>query len=252
MGGDCVAAAAVDEEPGRVYDPGMRRAFKIAGWFVVLLLVILATTAFVLYRGTQHVPEFYAQALAPTLPPAEQVKLGDEFERETLELHNHATQIGRWEATFTDDEVNAWLANQLPQNYPRALPPGVGSPRVQISPALVQVACRYEGEPFQAVISLAAEVHLTDKPNQVAIRVRSIRAGWVPLPLKQFLDTVTEAARRNGLELVWSQTDGDPVALFQIPSRHAQYQYREIRIDTIEVQDGKLRLGGHTDYASDG
>jgi hypothetical protein len=227
----------------------MRRAWKTAVWLTALLFAVLAAVAFVLYRGTQHVPEFYERALTPKLPPAEQVKLGDEFERETLDLHNHATQVGRWEATFTDDEINAWLANQLPQNYPRALPPGVGNPRLQISPELVQVACRYDGEPLKTVISLAAEVHLTDKPNQVAVRVRSIRAGWVPLPLKQFLDTVTDAARRNGLDLTWSQADGDPVALLQIPSRHQQYQYREIRVDTIELRDGEVRLAGHTDEA---
>ncbi len=227
-----------------------RRPFRIFLGCATVLVVALLICGLLLYRGTQHVPQFYEQSLQTEISPLEQAKRGDEFEREVLELHNDTARVGRWQAIFSDQEINAWLAVDLVQNHPRALPSDLVDPRVKITVDQVQVGCRYKGDPLEMVVSLEADAYLTDKPNQLAVRIRGVRAGVIPLPLKQFMDRITDVARGNGIQMLWAQQDGDPVALFQIPSSHKQFPGRELHIETLELRDGELCLAGRTERAA--
>jgi hypothetical protein len=192
------------------------------------------------------VPEFYAQSLSPEISRSEQEQLGDDLEREALELRNRTTRVGQWEAVFSDQEVNAWLAVDLVENHPRALPADLTAPRVKITEGQLQLACRYRGDPVETVVSILAEAYLTDKPNQLAVRIRSVRAGVIPLPLKRFLDRVSDVARDNRLPLLWSQQEGDPVALLQIPTKYEGLADKNFLVETLELREGELYLAGHT------
>jgi len=225
----------------------VRRPLKIMLWVGLAAAALLAVMALVLYRGTQHVPEFYQQALTSAVPTAPQIQVGDDFERQALNLHNQSTKPGPWQAEFTDEQINAWLAAILPRNHPQALPAETRDPRVKITERGVQVGWRYQTERFQTVVSLSGQIYLTDKPNQVALRLHGVRAGWLPLPLDRVLQGVRDAARQNGVDLLWSQHDGDPVAMFQVPSRLERYPNREIQLETVELEPGKLRLAGRTE-----
>jgi len=100
-------------------------------------------------------------------------------------------------------------------------------------------------------VSLETDVYLTDKPNQIVVRIRHVRAGSVPLPFRGLLDQVADSARRNNVDLRWSQQDGDPVALIQIPIRQQQNQPRELRIESLEVREGEIYLSGRTEIVRD-
>ena len=180
--------------PGsQCWEIAVRRSLKIFLWIGSIVAALLALTAFVLYRGTQHVPEFYEQALTPSVPVTRQIQVGDDFERQALELHNQATKPGRWQAEFSDEQINAWAAAIVPRNHPQALPAEFRDPRAKITEQGVQIAWRYQSGRFQTVLSLSGQVYLTDKPNQVALRLQGVRAGWVPVPLDQLLQRVREA-----------------------------------------------------------
>lgn len=229
----------------------MRRLLRIVVWTVIILIVVCSLTAYLLYRGTQKVPEFYREAMAVQSTPQKQKQLGQQLERETAELHNELRREGRWEATFNDEEVNAWLAVDLAEKLPAAMPGGLSDPRGKISPDLIQLACRYESDGFTTVVSLRADAYLTDKPNQIAIRIHAVRAGAIPLPLRGLLDQVADSARQSGVDLRWSQQDGDPVALIQIPLRQPQDPRREIHVESLEVREGEIYLAGRTETAPD-
>ena len=94
---------------------------------------------------------------------------------------------------------------------------------------------------------MALDVDLTTETNTLAIRVSKLRAGVLPVPLKQFLDKITRAARNGDVPLAWRQIDGDPVALVTIPITHEDYAHREIYVDAIELRDGEIFLAGHTE-----
>lgn len=195
------------------------------------------------YRATQQVPEFYVRQLkAEAVQPHK--RTGEAFEQQALQLNNQIRKTDRWQARFTADEINAWLAVDLPQKFPDALPPDVQSPRVAIESEMMQVACRVESPKFSSVVSLGVHPYVTSEPNVVALRVKQLRAGSLPLPLGQYLDRITEQCAQAGVPLRWSEEDGDPVALVTLPLAPEDFQNRIVRVEQIELTDGTLIVSG--------
>src|SRR5687768_16914905 len=112
------------------------------------------------WRATQQVPEFYQVAIRKQ--PEIQAEAREQLEQQVIELHNEVRQTGHWEATFTDEQINGWLAADLPGKFPNALPKGVSEPRVAIHPEEAQVACRYQSPKIETVFSMGVEISLTE------------------------------------------------------------------------------------------
>jgi hypothetical protein len=215
----------------------------------MIVTVVLATLggsgAFFISRAAQHEPEFYRQAM--TVQPQQQEEAGDALEQSVLELSNETRQPGHWEATFSDDQINGWLAVDLPAKFASILPAGVECPRVSIRDGLIHIAARFKDKLVESVVSFSLQVNLTDEPNTVAVTIRKVRAGVLPVPVRQFLDRISNAAERGDIQLRWSQDQGDPVAFVTVPSQHERYVHRQIFIETIEIRDGQIYLSGITD-----
>lgn len=226
----------------------MRKTIKSLLVVVSLLTILVAVFLFVAYRATQVEPDFYAQAMQAD--PVEQQIAGEELESRVLDLHNHARRDGRWTAVFTDVQINGWLAADLPEKFPRALPIGVKDPRVSLEQAVAHVGYRYESERLPSVVWLAVNVGLAEEDNMLAIRIMKARAGALPIPLKKWLDRITRGAHRAGIPLRWSQIDGDPVALVPIFIRHEELKHRQLVIERIELHDGEIVFAGRTESLS--
>ncbi len=224
----------------------MRKLLRILLWTASCLAILVALACFVVYRAWRHEPEFYVDALQAV--PAQQERAGDELVKNVLDLRNDVLHEGRWEATFTDKQINGWLAIDLPNKFADAVPSSIQQPRVGISPNQIQVACRYADKQLTTVVSLTVDVRLTDDPNVIAIRVRKARAGRIPLPLNRFIDQLKRAAKDSEVELRWAQEKGDPVALVRIPIEHQAYEQHELRIETIELRQGELRIVGRSGH----
>ena len=225
----------------------MRRFWRIAGWLSAGLVVVGCVGLYLLYRALQHVPAFYEQSLAQAPAPIEQRRLGDALERQSLQVRNAARRVGRWEAVFTDEQINAWLAVDLPRRLPAALPPGVRDPRTRITEREVQLGCTYEEPRLRTVVSLVADVYLTDRPNEVAVRIKSLRAGRLPLPLSHVLERIAEKAGQWRADLTWSQQDGNPVALIRVPTQHPEQPQLRLCLETVELREGRVVFAGRTE-----
>lgn len=223
----------------------LRKIVRFVVIAAVLGFILLIGGGLALWRASQSVPDFYEQALVIEVPDLEEA--GDELERQVLELHNDVQDSGQWRAEFTDDQINAWLAVDLPAKFPKATPAGVSDPRVAIADGQILAACRYDSPKLSSVVSLALTIQLTDEPNVIAIQIKNARAGAVPLPLKSILDKVASEARRTEVPVRWSQTDGDPVALVTIPDESDRYENRRIHITGIEFFEGRVVLTGETE-----
>ena len=79
-----------------------------------------------LQSALHRVPDFYAQAIA--MPAATQQAAGEALERNVLALHNEVRDGGQWSAVFTDEQINGWLAADLPEKFPHALAAGHARP----------------------------------------------------------------------------------------------------------------------------
>ena len=212
---------------------------------LVALVVLVVAGGFVgwAYRATQHVPDFYVRQLKAekSRPPN---RSGDALERQALQLNNQIRKSDRWQARFSAEEINDWLALDLPKKFPSALPRDVQSPRVAISSEMMQVACRVESPRISSVVSLGVQPFVTEEPNVVALRITQLRAGALPLPLAQYLEKITEQCARAGVPLRWSEEEGDPVALVTLPLDPKDFQNRVVCVEQIELEDGALVVSG--------
>lgn len=222
----------------------MGKFLRITGMTAVATLAVLTLMVLWLYRASQKVPEFYRDALE--ISPVTQRASGDELEKEVLQLRNDAQRTGRWEAVFTQEQINGWLAIDLPEKFPNTLPDDVGDPRVAINDGHISIACRYRGSKLETILSLTLEVSLSEEPNVLAVRFCKARAGTVPLPLRQWLDQIGDAANEAKIPLRWAKSGGDPVALVTIPRNHRELKNRALLIDTFLVRDGEIYLAGET------
>jgi hypothetical protein len=215
-------------------------------WFAIAVSILGMLGLWLAYRATQQVPEFYREVLATPLTPPELRRTGDALEREILELHNDARREGRWEAIFAEPAINAWLAADLERKFPESLPPEVRDPRVRITAQNIQLACRYETEHWQTVVSVTADVYLTKVPNELAVRIREVHAGQLPLPLKKVVEEVSRQAARHGVPLRWSQEQADPVALVPLQFLDDEHPDRLIHLESLTLRDGEVVLQGRT------
>ncbi|QDU93995.1 hypothetical protein [Lignipirellula cremea] len=228
----------------------MKKFLRYALALILLLGIGGACLVFGVFKAAQHEPEFYREALQAT--PEVHEAAGDVLEKHVLDLRNDLRREGLWEAIFTDEQINGWLASDLPEKFPTVLPAGVSDPRIAIRPAAAMIGCRYEDERVSTVLSLSLQLSLTDEPNVVAVRILGVRAGLLPVPITDWLDKITERARQSDIDLRWEQIDGDPVALVHVPVEHEDFSRRQIHIEQIEMRDGELYLAGISEAPSTG
>ncbi|MHB8970882.1 MAG: hypothetical protein ACYC3X_15305 [Pirellulaceae bacterium] len=219
----------------------------------VAALIGLALVGLVLVglrTAVRSVPDFYAHAVA--IPAAAQQEVGASLERNVLALHNESHGTAAWSAVFTDEQINGWLAADLPEKFPQLLPPEIQDPRVAFWPNQIQLAGNFSSRQLTSVVSVSLEVRLADEPNTLAVRILGARAGLVPLPLKQFVDEITAAAQRVDLPLQWAQVDGDPVALITLVDLSPLDDRQRPRLERVEVRAGELYLAGRTERRGSG
>jgi hypothetical protein len=210
---------------------------------LTVVLVVILLTLWGIYRASQQVPDFYAEALVAT--PEQQETAGYQLEQEVLELHNDLQELQTWEAFFSEEEVNGWLAADLSRKFPNFLPPEIQNPRVDLEQGRLTLACRYHGGGLSTVVHLTVLASMADEPNTLALRLHKARAGILPLPMKSFLDHISTVAGRLSLPLRWTQVSGDPVALLTLPSEFKSFENRKVEFTVVELLEGEIRIGGH-------
>jgi hypothetical protein len=214
------------------------RQLLIAAGVVALVAAVALSCA---YLASRQSPKFYRQALAVSRETLAQD--GQQFERTALDLHNQLQHDGRWQTSLTQDEINGWLATDLPAKFPQLLPPGVSQPRVAIEDGVLRIAAHYERDGIDTVLSLSGEAYLTAQPNELAVRLTAAQAGMLPLPLEKFIREITELATSSDLPLRWTQVRGAPVALLRIPMQ-VEDSERRLVLDRVDLLKGRLLLAG--------
>jgi hypothetical protein len=195
-------------------------------------------------QKTRVVPDFYARATQRL--PEDLDSAVARLERDMVQLQGDASRLGSWQAVFTDEQINAWLVQQLPREFPQLLPPGVIEPRIIIEDGRVLVAARFKNPHLDTVISFELKAALTEHANVVAIQVNNLRAGTLPLPLERFLRGISREAAKSNMEVRWDMDQSDPIALVTIPSDHPNYIYSPVIVESVFLAQGILALAGHT------
>lgn len=221
----------------------MRTFLKWTAITLLALAVIAGLFLFGAWRATQQEPEFYQQALVMT--PEVQLEASRELETRVTELQEEVVREGEWQAEFTEQQVNAWLAQELPKKN-NLLPPGASDPRVHIEDNELQVACRYSDSHIKTILLLQAAVELTDQPNELAIRIVGVSAGSLPFPVSPWKDQVTEAVRNADVPIEWKEDDAY-VALVQLPLEDTRLKGKRLIVEELELREGSIHVAGVTE-----
>jgi hypothetical protein len=221
----------------------MARRIRIAAVGSLAAGAVLVVVLGGAYYAARQVRPFYEQALQ--IEP-EVLKRGSrELESRATALYSDARQQGQWHALFTSEQINGWLATQLAENEAGELPTNLRDPRVAIAPDVLTLGFRTTSKGVDTVISVDASVFLTDE-GAVAIRLMSVRAGALPLPVLPLADEIAAACKELSLPVRWTQQDGLPVAVVEIQS-DSSTEKRQFYIDSIDLGEGELYVAGHTE-----
>ena len=221
----------------------LRKILRISLVLGVIVALFLIVGLLAAYLALRHEPRWYAEAVATADHKAEEKASGRMLQRAADLTSALETKCG-WKIAFTAEEINGWLAVDVPENHPDLLPKSLGHPRVVIEPDGVTLACRASHSGITTVVSLKVDVYLAEE-NLIAIRIRKARAGSLPWPLGKVVDGFTSSAARSDVRLSWRQIDGDPLALIKIPKTQGP-GHRQIRVTTLRLDEGKIIVGGST------
>lgn len=222
----------------------MRRWIKRFTIATSATLVIGGTTAWWVVRQTRQVPDFYTRATSQL--PERAAEASRRLRADVRQLKEDAGKAGSWRARFSDDEINAWLVEELPKKFPRLLARGASEPRVVIEGDRILAAVRYKNRRIDTVVSCEVRVALTEQPNMLAVKITSLKAGALPLPLSKFLKGISKEAATGDIEVQWDLTEAGPIALVTVPSEDPRYVISPVTVESLELADGRLMLAGHT------
>jgi hypothetical protein len=205
--------------------------------FVALVLVGLGVMA-------KRVPSFYAQADMPAGPDRTAHSQAALAQWSGIVFALQAREP-TWKATFTGDDLNAYFQEDYFQHGgDDNLPDGFSAPRVKIEDGKLRIGVRYGGGATSTVLSLEVKLWLaSDQVNVLALEMVSLQAGSLPLSTGTLLDYISEAARRENIDITWYRREGHPVAImrFQSDLTRPTFQFEQ-----VELRDGRLTIAGRS------
>jgi hypothetical protein len=218
----------------------MRRGLRYLAIVVVLFLCGAGGMSWWAYEAVQDVRPFYREAMA--VQPSVLREAGQELNSRAAALVNEVQRDEPWQAHFTEDQLNGWLAFDLPEKHAHLIPHDIADPRVSIEDQQLKLGVRYMGERIKTVLSVDVEPYLAE-PNVVGLRILSANAGTLPVPLGEVTERMTRAAVRFGIPLTWIQESETPTALvtLRVKSRRSG---RSLQLDALEVGPGAIMLRG--------
>ena len=202
-------------------------------------VLTVAGVALGFWASITHTPSFYRTLV--DRPRGGQEEEAKNFVKQSLQLRNDIANEPTWEAVFTDTEVNAWLAEDLVKHFADQLPPEVHEPRIAFEAGRITLAFQLDQGPVRSVIWVVARARIPED-NVVALTLEKIRAGALPVPPDRIVPTLTDQARKNGLEITWTK-DGDlPVATI----RYRGNRRDDVVLERVHIREGQIRLNGRS------
>ena len=131
----------------------MHKTSKRLLWFGLGLGVLAAIPAGVWFSLTYQ-PSYYRDMVR--LSREQRAGKAKKFVAQSLQLRNDICNEPSWEAVFTDQEVNAWLAEDLVTHFADQLPPEVHEPRVLFELDRITLAFQLRQGGVQSVITVVA------------------------------------------------------------------------------------------------
>ncbi|QDU59249.1 hypothetical protein Pan216_00770 [Planctomycetes bacterium Pan216] len=220
-------------------------------WRGLLIVGTLSTAVVVLLTLVWFQPPFYADRVSEK-DAAKRRELSRRFLSSGSRLFSDIQNSRVWSADFTEEQINAWLAEDFESNLAAyTLPSGVSKPRVAIQGDQIQVGFRYQRGPLATIVHFSARAWVPQR-NVLALELSGAKAGALPLPASHTRQVVETIALTNGVEVTWKRNGRRLVALFRFPRNPEHVVLLKLQIEGNQVAlEGTSGRGDFqsTDYA---
>jgi len=217
-----------------------RRSFLVgAGVFAVLIVGFFGG----LWLLLGYEPRQYTRLLNPI---DQQSLRSQEFIKTSSSLYSQTEEGGPFSATFTEDQVNAYLAEGVHKAglADKLFPEGISEPRVAFEAERIRVSFRYRSALINTVVSASLKVWLPGgEPNLLAIQLESFRAGLIPISAQWLLEQISEVARMKDVEVNWYRYEGRPVAVLRFQADKAK---PTIKLTGVFLDDTTFTIQGES------
>lgn len=217
---------------------------------LTLTLSVVATAiGGLLFLMLHHEADWYAQCDLP--PTEERAKESGAFLSDFNALLI-APKKREFSVRFTAKEINSFFAvGFVDMNVASALPENVRDPRIAIEPDKVRLAFRYGAGWLNTLVSVDIGVWLPRQNgkdhNVIALELKSMHAGSLPISAQALLEQVSQAARQQNIDVMWYRHDGNPVALLRF---QADRLHPSVQLEQLELRQGMLLLRGRSTEAN--
>ena len=208
---------------------------------VGLTLGTLVTLPVLVWLSLTHQPTFYRTMRS--LPRAQREAKAKHFVASSLQLRNDISNERAWQAVFTDQEVNAWLAEDLVMHFADQIPREVHEPRIAFEHDRVTFAFGFDKGPIRSVIWVVARLSVPED-NVLALSIEKVRAGMIPISVDRIIGPLTTGARDRGLDVRWTTDQDTPVALIRYQPDNGR---SDIVLQKLTVRRGQIRVSGRSD-----
>lgn len=212
-----------------------RKQVVVSGGVLLFLAAGVAGTLLALY----HTPTFYAAALTEPADPQVRKQQAKKFVQTTMQLVDGIRNANRWSEEFNQEQVNSWLAEELPGKYRDWLPDGVREPRVRFDEGTFELAFQYDKGTWRGVVSGKVRPWVAG-PGEIALEIQSLRAGLVPIPLDEVLEEVSTELNNVGWRIEWKQSAGNDVLVVHLDNDDPDRP----QLDAIQLRPQTLRISG--------
>jgi hypothetical protein len=220
----------------------MHKTTKRLLWFGVCLGFLAAIPAAIWFSLTYQ-PSYYRNIVH--LTRQQRAGQAKKFVAQSLQLRNDICNEPNWEAVFTDQEVNAWLAEDLVTHFLDQLPPEINEPRLLFELDRVTLAFQLRQRGVESVITVVARPRVPEG-NTVELTLEKIRAGILPVPADNVLDRIIDYARMHGVDVEWTRKDGYPVVVMRYTPN---IEREDVQLEELQIRAGQIRLAGRSDRA---
>ena len=235
-----------NEYRGFYEESPVRRWVRRILFGAITLTSLVAVSIACAYWLSQREPEFYQKALQQPLEIA--TEKGAELETSVLDLYNSVLQAERWRGAATEEQINGWLAVELPAKFPELLPAQVlADPRISIEMDEISFAGRTHFRGLKGIAVARLNLFKTDQPNQFAIHFRSVYIGVVPIPIKSCAEQIDQVLQQRGYQTQWFDREDGPLMTVTVPEDYLVVQdlYR-LNVETLDLEDGQIVVSGTT------
>ncbi len=223
-------------------------AYRLA-LFAMLACIIVIVCVFSLAFVP---PQFYQSVINIGL---EDQSTAGRFVTQIASVTNEIRHKNKWGISVRENEINAWLGNDLPRNHPEllgnALWGRLSRPRIKLEPHLFRIGIEVSRWGVTTVAWADIEVRLKSA-NQFALTVQRAGVGQLPLPRNAVLQECKKALDNAGMDTDIQRYRDRILLLATVPARLTNSsstdtesrQPRRWQVESLRIDHGSVTVVG--------